>query len=185
VVKKIVLKEDKILEKWSLLIRGAEGRGREIIDYTKSYIEESEAPGVTVEMAKVFPKSAPTFLDSKYFKNIEKEGRNYIAITNSNITGMMLLVGVQDYGTHLNVSWYLICEPRTVDKALALFSGKASDEEAKWTPIITNIFMEEELTAYTTLIHHSVLDAVENLMSDLGQDASKIDRRSKGFLGIS
>jgi hypothetical protein len=43
----------------------------------------------------------------------------------------------------------------------------------------------EELTAYVTKVHHSVLKAVASLMQKLGQDASKIDRKSRGFLGVS
>jgi hypothetical protein len=34
-------------------------------------------------------------------------------------------------------------------------------------------------------VHHCFLDAVVDLMVALGQDASKLDRSSKGFLGIS
>jgi hypothetical protein len=43
----------------------------------------------------------------------------------------------------------------------------------------------EELTAYVTKVHHSVLKAVASLMQKLGQDTSKIERKSRGFLGVS
>ena len=43
----------------------------------------------------------------------------------------------------------------------------------------------EELTAYVTKVHHSVLRAVDSLMRNLGQDTSKIERKSRGFLGVS
>jgi len=41
------------------------------------------------------------------------------------------------------------------------------------------------LRAYTTNAHHCLIKAVEKLMTNLNQDTSKIDRKSRGFLGIS
>jgi len=185
VAHKLVLREDKILEKWSVLIQNAKGKGSEIVKRITNNVEEANVPGMKAEMAKVFPKMVPGFLDTKVFKTIEREGRDYLMIRNSSIDSMLLLVGAQDYGKNLFVSWYLICEPRTVDKVFAAFSGKLADDKAKWMPVINNIFMEEELTAYVTLVHHCVLNVVEGLMSNMGEDYSKIDRKSRGFLGIS
>ena len=182
---KIVLREDKILEKWSVLIQNAQGKSKEIIEKTATTLEESGAPGVKAEMVRVFPKVAPGFFDSGFFKSLEKQGKDYLMTTNENIKSMRLLVGAQDYGSNLYVSWYLICEPSSLSKVFAAFSGKATDGGAKWTPVITNVFMEEELTAYTSLIHHCVLDAVEALMTSVGQDFSRVDRKTRGFMGIS
>jgi len=41
------------------------------------------------------------------------------------------------------------------------------------------------LRAYVTNAHHCLLEAVEKLMVDLNQDPAKIERKSRGFLGIS
>lgn len=181
---KIALREEKILEKWSVLVQNAQGKGKEIIEKAAKLIQQSNAPGVKAEMARVFPKVAPGFLESKFFKGLEQKGRDYLMITNENIKSMRLLVGAQDYGNNLFVSWYLVCEPGILSKIFSAFSGK-KEEGSKWVPIITDVFMEEELTAYTTLIHHSVLEAVEALMVSVGQDFSKVDRKSRGFMGIS
>ena len=47
-----------------------------------------------------------------------------------------------------------------------------------------DIFDQQDLCAYVTVTHHCLLKAVENLMKDLGQDLSKIERKSKGFLEV-
>jgi len=130
VAHKLVLREDKILEKWSVLIQNAKGKGSEIVRRITNNVEEANVPGMKAEMAKVFPKMVPGFLDTKVFKTIEREGRDYLMIRNSSIDSMLLLVGAQDYGKNLFVSWYLICEPRTVDKVFAAFSGKLADDKA-------------------------------------------------------
>jgi len=48
-----------------------------------------------------------------------------------------------------------------------------------------DLFQQQDLNAYATVVHHCLLKAIEKMMSNLGQDPSKIDRKSKGFLGIS
>jgi len=48
-----------------------------------------------------------------------------------------------------------------------------------------NLFDKQDLTAYITDVHHSLMEAVEKLMLELKQDPSKIDRKARGFLGIS
>lgn len=47
-----------------------------------------------------------------------------------------------------------------------------------------DIFDQQDLRAYVTVTHHCLLKAVESLMKDLGQDFSKIERKSKGFLEV-
>jgi len=41
------------------------------------------------------------------------------------------------------------------------------------------------LIAFATSVHHSLLKAIEKLFQRLNQDPSKINRKSRGFLGIS
>ena len=45
--------------------------------------------------------------------------------------------------------------------------------------LFPDILVEEELNAYVTCIHHCLLEAVDELMRSLGQDPSKIDRKSR------
>lgn len=48
-----------------------------------------------------------------------------------------------------------------------------------------DLFDQQDLTAYVTNTHHCLIEAVEKLMLNMGQDPSKIDRKSRGFWGIS
>ena len=48
-----------------------------------------------------------------------------------------------------------------------------------------DFFDLQDLKAYVTNAHHCVLDAVDKLLLELSQDPSKIERKSRGFLGIS
>jgi len=88
---KIVLKEDKILEKWSQLVPSAQGRGKQIIEETAKAVQTADAPGVRAEMARVYPRIAPNFLDKSFSSFVEKQGRDYLMITNNNIKSMRKL----------------------------------------------------------------------------------------------
>jgi hypothetical protein len=48
-----------------------------------------------------------------------------------------------------------------------------------------DLFDLQDLSAYATNCHHSLLKAIEKLMLSLNQDPSKINRKSRGFLGVS
>jgi len=185
--KKVTLHDEKILDRWSLLIEGAQGRGDEVIKKTVEFIKEASAPGVEAEMARVFPPGVPKFL-SGVIKGVFEKGRDYLMVTNEGLGKVRLYVGAQDYGNNLYVSWYLATEPGLLDHFSAFLTGAIAGtftEKGKWVPVVRDLFMQEELTAYVTCVHHCILKAVESLMMSLGQDFSKVDRKSKGFLGVS
>mgnify|MGYP000604337642 CR=1 FL=1 len=94
-----------------------------------------------------------------------------------------IFIGARDYGENLDVSWYLTYRPSLLDALICLITlGIISRMR---TPEELDLFDLQDLTAYATNCHHSLLKAVENLMLSLNQDPSKIDRKTRGFLGIS
>ncbi|MEM2613932.1 MAG: hypothetical protein QXO15_06875, partial [Nitrososphaerota archaeon] len=95
-----------------------------------------------------------------------------------------IYVCARDYGKYLDVQWYLTCEPGFFNSlkkvvAAAYTAGMSS------LLLSFDIFDQQDLIAFATSIHHSLLKAVEKLMLSLDQDPSKIERKSRGFLGIS
>lgn len=134
-------------------------------------------PNVRAEMVTAFPTGSHK-LFSSFSDSLRKTGKSYLLVSNDYLNHYKLFVGARDYGNNLNVSWYLVCEPSFLDR---LFKKK--HEKIVYTPIY--LFDQEELTAYVTCAHHCVLKAVERVMQGLGQDPSKIDRKSRGFLGVS
>ena len=174
--KKVVLGKEAILDRWSVLIDGARGKGEELMRKTVKYIQNSGAPGLTIERVRVFPPGGWRFL-SRFSKRWDI-GREYLRVVNEELGKINMYVGAVDYGENLYVSWYLAVEAGIFDR---LFPKE------KMARLIrgTDILIEEELNAYVTCIHHCLLKAVDELMRDLGQDPSKIDRKSKGFLGVT
>jgi hypothetical protein len=175
--KKVTLSDEKVLDTWSVLIEKANGKAEEFYNLMLKFIEEEKMPNVWAEMVIAFPSGRHKFF-SRFFEGIRKTGKDYVMVSNDYLDRYKLFVGARDYGNNLNVSWYLVCEPFFLDW---LFKKKY--EKIVYTPML--LFDLEELTAYVTCAHHCVLKAVDKIMRSLGQDPSKIDRKSKGFLGVS
>jgi hypothetical protein len=172
--RKVVLRDEKILESWSVLIENAQGKGEDVYAQTSNFIQVSQAPGVTFEMVMVRTGEKISF----FGRLVE---RDYMMVVNEMLKDYRMYVGARDYGNNLNVSWYLTCEPGVL-KALA--SGFIT-KDPRGLSFALGLFQQEELVAYTTAVHHCLLKSVETIMQGLNQDPSKIDRKSKGFLGIS
>ena len=48
-----------------------------------------------------------------------------------------------------------------------------------------DLFDQQDLRVYVTNAHRCFMKAVEQLMRGMNQDTSTLERKSKGFLGIS
>ena len=93
-----------------------------------------------------------------------------------------IYVNARDYGNNLDVSWYLTFRPTWWQAFLSLIPFVSMIPK---TLSDLDLFDQQDLTAFATNAHHCLLKTVEKLMASLNQDSSKIDRKSRGFLGIS
>ena len=173
----IIIGERKaeILDNWSALIRGAQGQRDKVITTTKELINISKAPSIEIKEDKVGPGLAPSAFG---------ETREFLIVAdrrNLKLGCFKAYVNANDYGDGLFVSWYLTYMPDVWQTLASLIPGAGKviglDE--------LNLFNKQDLTAYVTCVHHCLLEAVEKLMLGMNQDPSKIDRKTRGFLGIS
>lgn len=168
-------KKAEILDNWSILIKKAQGQRDKVISTTKELVTESKAPSIEMKEDKVGPSLAIASLG---------ETRDFLIVTNrvnAKLSSFKTFVNANDYGENLFVSWYLTYRPDFLRSLIMLLPG------AKKIMSLDdlNLFNKQDLTAYVTDVHHCLLEAVEKLMTDLNQDPSKIERKSRGFLGIS
>lgn len=170
--KKVILKDEKILDSWSTIIENAQDKVAEIYNEVPRFIQESQAPGVKTETVNVNPGMIGALLGRR---------RDYLMVTNESMKDFKMYIGAREYGNNLDVSWYLTCEPSVFKKALSDILTKSD----KGLSFMLDIFQQQDLNAYATVVHHCLLKSVENIMQGLNQDSSKIERKSRGFLGIS
>ena len=172
--KKVVLHNLKIIDSWSMIIENGQGKAEQVYKDTENFIEESKAPGVRTEVVKVRPS---------WLKGLFGIERSYFMVGNEGLSDYRMYIGARDYGNNLDVSWYLTCEPGFFKKSLSSVLTRGASDKA--LSFMLDLFQQQDLTAYATVIHHCLLKSLEKIMSGLGQDTSKIDRKSRGFLGIS
>lgn len=169
-----ILRKEQILESWSILIENGQGKYNEVFQDTEDFIKESQAPSLETNKEKMSPGIIGSFIGAK---------RDFLMVKarqSSMLSPYQIFVGVRDYGNNLDISWYLTYRPSLFEAFISLFRSRsvlALDE--------LDLFELQDLTAYTTVCHHSTLKAVEKLMLVLNQDPSNIDKKSRGFLGIS
>ena len=170
----VTLKDEKIIDRWSMIVENGQGQAEQVYQDTENFIKESKAPGIRIGREKVRPG---------WLKGLLGNERSYLMVSNDALSDYRMFIGARDYGDNLDISWFLTCEPGFFKKRLSnVLTSGASD---KALSLNLDLFQQQDLSAYATVVHHCLLKAVDKLMLGAGQDSSKIDRRSKGFLGIS
>lgn len=167
----VKLKEETILNQWSMLIDGAAARSNELLDQIQHRLRAAEIPGKCewsvdeVESGGLFSKTRREFLIIRLEQF--SDYRNY--------------VGVRPYGTYLDCCRFLTVEPGFLKRQL---SQAITGGEDRLLSLPKNLLHEQDLTAWATVVHHCVLDSVKALYSALGQDPAGIRRETKGFLPV-
>jgi len=182
------VKNEQVVDKWSILIRNAQGRAGYIFGNTGNAIDQSDVPSVGVVKRKISPG---------LLKGLLGATRDFMVVTetgNRKLKPYQMFIGARDYGNNLDVSWYLTYRLtfwqrlRAFFRALPLigllFIGGEPIDFEKGLPNL-DFFDEQDLRAYTTNVHGCLKETVEKLLAELGQDPSKINWKSRGFLGIS
>jgi len=170
----VTLKDEKLLDTWGVVVEQAAGNQEALLRAINQLLEYSELPGIQWQAVEVKPGM---------IKGLFGKKRDYLMVTNRALKDYRMYVGAREYGKHLDVSWFLTVEPgffkRTFSKALT--KGVSTNALS----FLLDIFDRQDLRAYVTTVHHCcVRKAVEQLVSELGQDASKFDWKSKGFLEV-
>ena len=188
-----IVRKQQVVEEWNLLVREGRGHAAEVVQHTRDLITTSKAPDVTMERMRVAPG---------IIRGVLGETRPFLVIANNtsrNLRCYQMYLNAREYGDSLQVSWYVIHVPGKWEVVLGLllfvpfvnfmilpvyFLVRLS--RAREGGLLDLDFFDlQDLTAYVTNAHHCVLDAVDRLLLDLSQDPSKIERKSRGFLGVS
>lgn len=179
----------RIVNDWSVLIAGAQGKEETLVKHVIQTLKDLETPNLKVERRKVS------------LSGMFAESRKQLVVENRRLRGYHVFVSTMDYGKQLSVSWYLMLRENWLTRMLQMatlhpFLGLLAfplvlvakifyGTRGLTIPELMNMFDLEELTAYGTTVHHAVTKATEELMNSLNQDFSKVDTKTRGFLNIS
>jgi len=171
-----VIRSEEVVENWSILVENGGGKANEILEGASRLLEESGVKNIAFERRLLSPG---------VIKEVLGEKREFLVIEplgSIKLKPYKIFLNARDYGKSLHVSWYLTYKVGFIRAILSLIPGLS------WIPRFLSdldLFEQQDLIAYVTNAHHCTLKAVEKLMLNLNQDPSKIDRRTRGFLGVS
>ena len=170
-----LISKHHVQQRWSHFIGGGQGRAEDVFTATEQFLKDSGATWINIKREKLIPSIIRGMLAQK---------REFLVIkdTHFRLRPYQFLLNARDYGNNLDVVWYLTYRLSLL-RALVTLIPFVSFIPKKIQDI--DLFDEQDLTAYGTVCHHAVLKAVEKIVRGLDQDVSKIDRSTRGFLGIS
>lgn len=164
-----------VIGDWGHLIEGAQGKAEEIFKGTENFLKQSGVSSIKMERRELIPGIIRGALGVK---------REFLVVKDKHfrLRPYQVLVNARDYGNNLDIAWYLTYRLSFFRALLTVFPFVSFIPK-----VITDldVFDLQDLRAYNTVCHCSVLKAVEKLLLSLNQDPSRIDRKSRGFLGIS
>lgn len=170
------LQKEAVIDNWSTLIEGGAGKAERIFKDTQEMTQATKAPGLKLERRRLAPG---------VMRGIAGERREFLVCTDlrsAHLAPYQIVLNARDYGTNLAIDWHLTYRPPLWKAAVSLLLTKVNMEN----PLLElDLFDQQDLRAYVTNTHHCLLRAVENFMLSMEQDPSKIERRSRGLLGIS
>lgn len=196
--KKGELRRTKLTNKWrtvstsGTLVEGAEGKRDAVEALIRRNLKAIAAPDIKVEERLVSYAGI-----SEMFAG----GRKQFVVRNTKIRGYHLFVYIADYGKQLIVSWHLMLRENWLTRLLAIAEqhpiaaipllpivilAKFLYTRSRTTiPELMNMFDAQELSAYTTTVHHAVQEAVNEVAKDLHLNSAKINWQTRGFLSIA
>ncbi len=172
---KRILTVEQVIDNWGIMIKEGNGKADEIFILAEAFMISSKAPSLKIHRQEMSPG---------IIRGILGTSRDFLVATDKNfrLNPYKIFINARDYGNNLDVSWYLTYRLpfwRALLRFIPFIGGVSFALES------LDVFDRQDLTAYTTICHYSILDAVVKIMMILNQDPSRIDRKSRGFLGIA
>ena len=165
------------MERWFAAIGGATGESEKVLRGFMSRVQETGIPSIVAEK-KSMNIGLGNAMKSIFRGGGGSQSRDMIEIKNETMPGWIIYAGARDYGKQLLVSWYLVVDEKELPKISRAIAGAESLMEL-------DIFKTEELSAFVSLVHQALKDAVKDSMSQLNLDFTKVDTHTRGFLNIS
>lgn len=170
-----ILRKEQVQDMWAALIECAQGKSEEVLKDIEAFIAVSKAPDIIMEHREIAPGLVTGMIGKK---------RDFLIISDQvfRLQPYKIYMNARDYGDNLDVSWYMTYTP-SIWQSIASLLPYVNVIQASANEL--DLFDQQDLMVYKTNTHQCVLKAVDKLMLSLQQDPSKLERKSRGFMGIS
>jgi len=185
------IKDNEIVEQWSTLIEGAQGRQAEFYQLVEDRLEELQPPHIEISRQKIYPS---------LISQMQGSNRLFIVIKNKRFANYVIYAGAEDYGKQIQICWFLTTRlskltewganmPAVISWIIFPFwliealIGKITKRSIRLEHM--DVFDSLELAAFAGTVHHAVTNGSQTISNTVGFDFSKVDQKSKGFLNLN
>ena len=170
------LTERRILDSWGALLEHCQGEDEGVFRLVEETLNDYRAPGVTWSRRSVV---------TGFWKGLAGKRREFILVRNQRFRDYLIAIGARDYGSTLDVSWYLLESAHgIVVRVLAKipFIGLLLRALGLYGDL--DVFDQQDLRAWVTVGHRSVRRSVEDLIARRKLEI-EIDWKSRGTFAVS
>lgn len=165
----MALSQDAVVDSWGTLVSKQAGRYKDVYGMISEHIDtvvkiKGRGPWTSIS------KEQATVAGKRGLGGLLGEKRERLIVRWGDYK---IYVCSRPYGTDLDVSWNLTFEPGILKRMTTINYSSL------------NAFQVEDLRAFTTLVHRAVTKSVDIVMQEAGLDPEKVNKTSKGFLGVS
>jgi hypothetical protein len=161
------VKADRVLDNWMTVVENGAGNGDEIYGAMDEALEEIKLPYVKWSIGQVNT-------------GLMTQSREFMIVTNGALREYTIYLFARDVGKHLDCGWFLTVEPGMFKKA---FSKYAAGNPTALSQNL-DVFSQQDLSAWTFIIHRTFLNCVKELMEKLELDITGMNTTSKGYLSV-
>jgi hypothetical protein len=104
----------------------------------------------------------------------------FLVVNHGSIRDYHLYIGARDFGTNLDVSWYLTIQPGGLKRMMS----KYMTGNPQALSMQVDFFSQQDLNACVGFAHYCVTATVKQLLKELEQDPTGLNTKSKGFLEL-
>ncbi|HEV2055946.1 MAG TPA: hypothetical protein VGV06_12345 [Methylomirabilota bacterium] len=170
----VTLKSGRIVDEWSTLIEQSQGEAEALLQAIDGRLRKHKAPGLTWRRENI----APGWLKGFFGKR-----RDFLLLSHKRFKDYLMAISARDYGSNLQVSWYLTGTKRSdLVRMLARIPWAGAPAGMYLLAKALDVFDQQDLSGWVTVGHSSVLRSVEEVMQQRNLDLTRLERRSRSGL---
>lgn len=148
------LQEYMIVDRHHLLLDGLQGEGPGIIETIEDYLTAATAPGVTWFETTVSPGVIKELLGKR---------RDFLVVESKHLTEYRILITTRDYGTALDVAWFLTGTAKLSKDIRRAFRFDTGGGDRYDVGAELDVFDLMDLASFVSLTRHALKQAVDEL----------------------
>jgi len=150
---------------WSTVLHNASGHEKLIFDKMLQFVKDSNMPGISARLDDV----SSGLFGAK---------RKFIIIKQSNLPDYTIYIGARDFGTHLDVSYFVAIEP----SGLKRYMSKKMSGNPYVLSQRADMFSQQDLQACAFIIKEYLKQTLEEMCIDLKLNPGNLESKGRGYL---